>query len=241
MSEQARSAHESGDVRQPQERLSALCQRLGVVGLYAFGSRAREALAWLRGERAGLAPGSSDLDIGVKLGRDAPTTVRAKVDLALALEDLFGAGRVDLVVLDEADPFLAANIIRGNRLYSDDEYRADEYDLYVLRRAGDLVPLERERMALILSKEAMISGRISRRVVTDRLHWVDSMLAEIRALPLADRQAFFADRRNLWAAESCLRRALEALFDLGRHILERLSEAYRVWLADHPQLVDMEV
>jgi uncharacterized protein YutE (UPF0331/DUF86 family) len=27
-----------------------------------------------------------------------------------------------------------------------------------------------------------------------------------------------ADRRNIWAAEACLRRALEALLDLGHHI-----------------------
>lgn len=26
-------------------------------------------------------------------------------------------------------------------------------------------------------------------------------------------------KRNLWTVESCLRRALEALFDVGRHIL----------------------
>ena len=31
-----------------------------------------------------------------------------------------------------------------------DSYEADEYDLYVLRRAGDLAPHERERIALIL-------------------------------------------------------------------------------------------
>jgi len=30
-----------------------------------------------------------------------------------------------------------------------------------------------------------------------------------------------ADRRNIWAAESCLRRILEALLDIGRHILAK--------------------
>jgi hypothetical protein len=57
------------------------------------------------------------------------------------------------VFLREADPFLAANTVRGERLYARDAYAADEYDLYVLRRAGDLAPLERERMALILGDE----------------------------------------------------------------------------------------
>jgi uncharacterized protein YutE (UPF0331/DUF86 family) len=64
----------------------------------------------------------------------------------------------------------------------------------------------------------MSPSRISRRVVLDRLAWVESMLAELRALPLGDRDVFMQDRRNSLAAESCLRRALEALLDLGRHI-----------------------
>ncbi|MGB9723258.1 MAG: type VII toxin-antitoxin system HepT family RNase toxin [Chloroflexia bacterium] len=67
----------------------------------------------------------------------------------------------------------------------------------------------------------MMAETISVRVVADRLSWVEQMVAEIRSLPLGDRAAFLADRRNIWAAESCLRRALEALFDLGRHILAK--------------------
>jgi uncharacterized protein YutE (UPF0331/DUF86 family) len=47
------------------------------------------------------------------------------------------------------------------------------------------------------------------------------MVAAIRRLPLEDRQAFFSDSRNAMTAESGLRRALEALFDLGRHILAK--------------------
>jgi uncharacterized protein YutE (UPF0331/DUF86 family) len=64
----------------------------------------------------------------------------------------------------------------------------------------------------------MLPGKISKRVVSDRLAWVDRMLGEIRALPLKDKTVFMQDSRNVWAAESCLRRALEALFDMGRHI-----------------------
>jgi len=67
----------------------------------------------------------------------------------------------------------------------------------------------------------MTPGILSKRVVADRLSWINFMLGEIRALPLGDREAFFSDRRNVWTAESCLRRALEALLDLGRHILAK--------------------
>jgi len=67
----------------------------------------------------------------------------------------------------------------------------------------------------------MTPGMISRRVVVDRLKTVDDLLQDIRSLPLSDRKAFFADRRNAWTAESCLRRSLEAIFDVGRHILAK--------------------
>ncbi len=67
----------------------------------------------------------------------------------------------------------------------------------------------------------MMPDKLSKRVVSDRLAWVDAMLAEIRTLPLGSREAFFADRRNIHTAESCLRRALESLFDIGRHILAK--------------------
>jgi uncharacterized protein YutE (UPF0331/DUF86 family) len=67
----------------------------------------------------------------------------------------------------------------------------------------------------------MMPGAISKRVASDRLEWIERMVGEIRALPLADRDSFFADYRNIGAAESCLRRSLEALLDLGRHILAK--------------------
>lgn len=67
----------------------------------------------------------------------------------------------------------------------------------------------------------MMPRRISRRIVLNRLDLVGQMLSKINALPLENRGDFFADERNLWTVESCLRRALEALLDTGRHILAK--------------------
>ena len=67
----------------------------------------------------------------------------------------------------------------------------------------------------------MTPQAIPKRIVTDRFDIVDNLLREIRALPLTDKSNFFSDSRNIWTAESCLRRSLEALFDLGRHILAK--------------------
>lgn len=133
--------------------LEEICGRFGVAILYAFGSQAREVRDWVSGSRERFSLEGSDVDIGVLGDPRKRWSAIEKVELAIALEDLFECPRVDLVVLSEADPFLAAEIVRGERLFSRDEEAADEYDLFVLRRAGDLIPLERERMALILGED----------------------------------------------------------------------------------------
>ncbi len=132
--------------------LAQHCQQFNINTLYAFGSRAQEASARVHDETNLSSINDSDLDIGIHTTKPLP--IKQKVKLLIALEDFFDVARIDLIALSEADPFLAANIIRGERLYTTDEYMADEYDLYVLRRAGDLIPLERERQQLIMENIA---------------------------------------------------------------------------------------
>ncbi len=79
----------------------------------------------------------------------------------------------------------------------------------------------------------MMPDKLSKRVITDRLAWVDAMLAEIRKLPLESAVAFMSDSRNPLAAEACLRRALEALFDLGRHVL---SKGFGVGVSEYKEI-----
>jgi uncharacterized protein len=129
--------------------LTAFCCGHEIEALYSFGSRAEEILHWLDGDALLSGSAASDVDIGVKPVPERRLDMREKATMMVQLEDLFGVRRVDLVVLPEADPFLAANVMRGERLYVRDGRLADEYELYLLRRAGDLAPLERERLALI--------------------------------------------------------------------------------------------
>jgi predicted nucleotidyltransferase len=135
-----------------QRELEAMVRRYSVDDLYVFGSRAEEIAGWLRGQPLPAQYPGSDVDIGVKPAPGHHLSVRDRVQLTIELEDLLDVNRVDLVILPEADPFLAVNVIRGELLYCADHYAQAEYELYVLRRAGDLAPLERERMALILGE-----------------------------------------------------------------------------------------
>jgi predicted nucleotidyltransferase len=131
-----------------QERLDKFCEDNRVKALYIFGSRATETLELLQGSRNSFSKSESDLDIAILAS--LPLSVSEKVDFTINLGEIFGVSRVDLLILNDADPFVAANAIRGNRLYASDSYEVDEYELFVLRRAGDLAGFERERMAMIL-------------------------------------------------------------------------------------------
>lgn len=52
------------------------------------------------------------------------------------------------------------------------------------------------------------------------------MLAELR-------EKFFADSRNVWTVESCLRRALESILDLGRHVL---AKGFAVGVSEYKEI-----
>jgi len=62
----------------------------------------------------------------------------------------------------------------------------------------------------------MTPGQLRAKIVAERAAWIRRMVAFLRALPGESFETFQSDSRNIAAAESYLRRALEALLDLGR-------------------------
>jgi uncharacterized protein len=132
------------------QTIEKICRKYQIKALYVFGSRSAEIYRAIQDDGIKIQSSQSDLDIGILPATQIP--IDDKVNLTLELEEAFDMLRVDLVILQEADAFLAANIIRGERIYAEDSYLADEYELFVLRRAGDLAELERERMATILQE-----------------------------------------------------------------------------------------
>ena len=134
------------------QKLEKICRRYSIESIYAFGSRQMELKRYIEGTGPIDRSDSSDFDVEIKAEVLSSLNARDKSEITIALEDLYKISRVDLVVINEANPFLAANIIRGERIYCRNEYNADEYELYILRRAGDLVPLERQRLKIIFNE-----------------------------------------------------------------------------------------
>jgi len=67
----------------------------------------------------------------------------------------------------------------------------------------------------------MTPADIDPKIITQRAAWVLEMIGALRDLPLKNKKDFLRNRNNVAAAESYLRRSLEALFDIGRHVLAK--------------------
>lgn len=108
-----------------------------IRALYVFGSQS-----------SGPARPDSDVDLGVLYRQPRP--LAATLALEQQIEEIIGQ-HVDVVDLTRASAFLALDVVRGERVFCRDSTETDRFELYVLRRAGDLLPFERERQALLLN------------------------------------------------------------------------------------------
>ena len=134
------------------QQLHPLADKYRLAAIYVFGSRAGEIASRLEGRSAPVSALQSDVDVGIQPEKGARLSAEDRVELTLTLEDIFEAGRVDLVVLPEAGPFLALDIIRGELIYCRDLDQQAEDELYFLRRAGDLSYFEKERRKMVLTE-----------------------------------------------------------------------------------------
>ena len=132
--------------------LEDLSSKYRLTAIYAFGSRVKDISKAVYGGTTLPLSSHSDIDIAILPEAGERLTLRQKVRFTIEIEDLFAVTRCDLIILPEVDPFLAVQVIRGDRIYCHDPLRADEYELYILRRAGDLIPLEKERIELIMGR-----------------------------------------------------------------------------------------
>ena len=67
----------------------------------------------------------------------------------------------------------------------------------------------------------MAPSKLREKVIVERTEWIEKMLSGLQRVPLESYEAFIKDPVTVAAAESYLRRALEALLDMGRHVLAK--------------------
>ncbi|MCP2519532.1 nucleotidyltransferase domain-containing protein [Candidatus Aminicenantes bacterium AC-708-M15] len=135
-------------------RIEYIAKKYNLQLIYAFGSRAKQALKLVEGEIKNLPPGTSDLDIGIKSEKNL--NIDEKVEITQEFESLFNVPKVDLVILQNAPVFLALEIVTGELLYTKDSTFEAEYQLYIMRRAAELLPYERMRQKMILGEKKSV-------------------------------------------------------------------------------------
>ena len=123
------------------ERLAAaLAHHDEIAVAYLFGSVARDE-----------AGSGSDLDVAALLAAETPDPLRHRARLMEELARAAGAA-VDVVLLGEAPPELAARVVReGRLLLSRDESARVRFETETLRRYFDTARLRRELDRSLLS------------------------------------------------------------------------------------------
>ena len=74
---------------------------------------------------------------------------------------------------------------------------------------------------IFMRESLMVIAKLNEKRVFDALNIIGVFYEKLKKLQKLDRVEFLADERNPAAAESFLRRAVEAIFDVGRHILSK--------------------
>lgn len=123
-------------------KLEGVAREHGLLAVYLFGSRADDGQALLEG--ASVEGDGSDLDVGVVYrGREGPD-FRRLASLQVELEEAFDPLRVDLVPLQRVDALFQFQAMdQGHRVLVTDSDAADYYELYVMNRAEELLPIQR--------------------------------------------------------------------------------------------------
>ncbi len=67
----------------------------------------------------------------------------------------------------------------------------------------------------------MVISNLDTARILELVRFIESCLQELKPFSAMSEEEFFSDKKNPPYVESYLRRALEAIFDIGRHILAK--------------------
>lgn len=119
------------------KRLKKIFRKYEVASAYLFGSQKDYGLKYLN-EKEVAVEKKSDLDIGILLKMIPDNMYKFYGNLYYDLSNIFEPFNIDIVFLNEVNPLLRFEIIKGERIYCCDEDFADEYEERVIKFASDL-------------------------------------------------------------------------------------------------------
>lgn len=115
-----------------------LAEQFGCNLIYLFGSQVDKGRRYLEGEYIVPDP-HCDLDIAVTFKTPPLEVSRTYASLYKEFSEIFEPFEIDIVFLNEVDALFQYEIIKGVRIYEEDEFMADEFEEGVIKRAGDIL------------------------------------------------------------------------------------------------------
>ncbi|MBI3914028.1 MAG: DUF86 domain-containing protein [Chloroflexi bacterium] len=186
---------------------------------YLFGSRARgQAFRW------------SDVDVGVYL--DEPNEdKRFDIQKSLVgdLVHTLHTEDVDLVLLNEAPPRFAYNVISGKPIYSRDERMRARKETEILSRYFDEDDASEHYNRYLHKRiQSRANGRrtmqmIDRKSVRERLSFIREMLDELEQFQQMSSKQFLSNRSAQRLADHDLHTCIEAMMDIANHLVAALG------------------
>lgn len=191
-----------------------------IQAVYLFGSQA-----------TGRPREESDLDLAI-----VPRHARLREKRLDILADLARHGfcNVDLVFLDTKDIVLQYEAVRENRLV----YQAADFDRgttysRIVRMYLDFLPYLRVQREAY--KRRILGGRPE--MIRKRLNKLDEYLEILRRLQRYTLEEFLADPERYGSAERFLQLAIEAVTDMGNHVIAALDLGVVDWYSDIPRIL----
>ena len=119
------------------KELNKVAERFECSLIYLFGSQAELGRRYFEGEKVQLDP-FSDLDVVVAFTHPPKKSFEVYGQLFREFSEIFEPFRVDLVFMHEVHTLIQYEIIKGVRIFAQDEFIADEIEERIMKRAEDL-------------------------------------------------------------------------------------------------------
>ena len=133
---------------------------------------------------------------------------------------------MDLILLTDAPPTFAHQVITNGRLiFCRDPHERVAFESQVIREYMDFASLKAQQQAFL--RRRILEGQmgehtkdwINRDVVLERIGHINKMLTYLKRHSRRSREEFLADEEAKYAAVYELQTALEAVSDIGNHII----------------------
>lgn len=119
------------------KELNKVAERFGCSLIYLFGSQAEIGRRYFEGEKVQPDP-FADLDVVMAFTNPPENSFEVYGKLFREISEVFEPFRVDLVFMHEVHTLFQYEIIKGVRIFAQDEFIADEIEEDIMKRAEDL-------------------------------------------------------------------------------------------------------